>query len=1034
MAINVFDLYAKLGLDSSGYDSGLDAAKSAAKAAGVAIGASMAAAATGAAALVKQSVSAYAEYEQLVGGVETLFSNLEGTVSAAPQVLANAANAYKTAGMSANEYMDTVTSFSAALIAGLKNDYDAAAKYADMAITDMSDNANKMGTAIESIRTAYAGFAKQNYTMLDNLRLGYGGTKEEMQRLLDDAEKFSGVDYDISNLNDVYEAIHVIQTEMGITGTTAREASETISGSIGMLSGAWTNLVAGFADKEADIPKLIDDVVDSAEIAFNNLLPVTEQAITGLTQFVDNIAPTVVEKIPDIAEQIIPPLLNTASSAVNTLVVALPSMLTSIVDVVPGIITDISKTVIDNAPKLASTGKDLALTLSKGLTDSIPVLVPAAVSSVSEIARTLTEPETLKEILDAGLDIVVTLAESIGDNIPEITDTVFTIAGSVLDVITSPEFGSEIITAGGEIVVALAGGIITAVPAAIGAIVDVMTGVTDRANDPEWQERSETAGAAIVESMSTAFLNNSETFLESVENTLWRVDNLLGTHFEQWYKDFEDFSFDLGKWFWDASAEASGLNDAISEADKQFRVAEMKNAITREFNEAVRAGQDISDAFDTAREAVIKTMSDTNLYYDELYDYFNPDFLQQQAAAVNEAVAANEAAAQAQRDAFEATVAKGKEYERYYTQQVRTINVLNEEQLQGAKAQSDALIDEVQELSEKELAAQQKAADKALAEQQKAAEKALKEQQRAEEKAQKDRERAAEKAQKAQEKAEQAQTKALERAISEREKLLTKYQSDIEKIYENIDKLEAKYEDDVKSRTQDIFNSYSLFEEVPDRIQVSGADLTKNLELQVERMKLFYAELDELAAKGVDERLVEDIRSQGVGALDNLDALLDLSTAELDQYNKLYKDKATFADEQANKEFENKLHELDSMVAVEYDKIDKLTAERSKTIGETFINGIAEGMKNGFGSLTEAATNAIFGGYASQSLINYSDTETGRAEIRKSKVSDTADTSLGAGNIVINVNGIQYQNPAELAEAMSVEIQKQIRREGRAYA
>lgn len=172
MAINVFDLYAKLGLDSSGYDSGLDAAKSAAKAAGVAIGASMAAAATGAAALVKQSVSAYAEYEQLVGGVETLFSNLEGTVSAAPQVLENAANAYKTAGMSANEYMDTVTSFSAALIAGLENDYDAAAKYADMAITDMSDNANKMGTAIESIRTAYAGFAKQNYTMLDNLKLG----------------------------------------------------------------------------------------------------------------------------------------------------------------------------------------------------------------------------------------------------------------------------------------------------------------------------------------------------------------------------------------------------------------------------------------------------------------------------------------------------------------------------------------------------------------------------------------------------------------------------------------------------------------------------------------------------------------------------------------------------------------------------------------------------------------------------------------------------------------------------------------------
>ena len=220
-------------------------------------------AAAGVAALTKASVQNYAQYEQLVGGVDTLFKN------SSKKVQEYASNAYKTAGMSANEYMETVTSFSASLLQSLENDTEMAAEYANMAITDMSDNANKMGTSMEMIQNAYNGFAKQNYTMLDNLKLGYGGTKEEMERLLVDADKLSNsfnLQVDASgnlvySYADIVDAIHIVQDEMGITGTTAKEAGTTIQGSVDSMKAAWTNLVTGLGDENANIEQLFDDLV-----------------------------------------------------------------------------------------------------------------------------------------------------------------------------------------------------------------------------------------------------------------------------------------------------------------------------------------------------------------------------------------------------------------------------------------------------------------------------------------------------------------------------------------------------------------------------------------------------------------------------------------------------------------------------------------------------------------------------------------------------------------------------------------------------
>ena len=265
------------------------------------VSAVMATAAAGAiGVLTKLSVEQYAEYEQLTGGVETLFKN------SSDKVMEYANNAYESAGMSANEYMSTITGFAASLLQGLGGDTEKAAQIGNMAVTDMSDNANKMGTAIERIQDAYQGFAKQNYTMLDNLKLGYGGTKTEMERLLADAQKISGVKYDISNFNDVIEAIHVIQEQMGITGTTSLEAASTIEGSLNMTKSAWTNLLTGMADDNANFDVLVQNLVNSLGSLGENLLPRIKIAIEGIGELIRTLLPKVLDEIPEMMASLFP--------------------------------------------------------------------------------------------------------------------------------------------------------------------------------------------------------------------------------------------------------------------------------------------------------------------------------------------------------------------------------------------------------------------------------------------------------------------------------------------------------------------------------------------------------------------------------------------------------------------------------------------------------------------------------------------------------------------------------------------------------
>lgn len=344
--MNVFDLYAKIALDTGDYEKGLEDAsaktasfgsklKSGLATAAKIGGAALAAASAAIFKLGKDSVVGYAEYEQLVGGVETLFK------ASSDAVMKYADAAYQTAGLSANEYMETVTSFSASLLQSLDGDTAAAAEKANLAITDMSDNANKMGTSMEMIQNAYQGFAKQNYTMLDNLKLGYGGTKEEMQRLLDDAEKLSGQKFDLSSYGDIVDAIHVVQTEMGIAGTTALEASTTIQGSVSAMKAAWSNLITGMADENADLDTLIYNFASSVETAASNIVPRIATLVPRLIEGIVSLVDVLIPQIPPLIETLLPALIEGAVALVAGLISALPDIVWAIGEAVVVLFEDL---------------------------------------------------------------------------------------------------------------------------------------------------------------------------------------------------------------------------------------------------------------------------------------------------------------------------------------------------------------------------------------------------------------------------------------------------------------------------------------------------------------------------------------------------------------------------------------------------------------------------------------------------------------------------------------------------------------------
>ena len=429
------------------------------KTVGVAMGAVVAAAAAAAVSLGKAVVEAYGEYEQLVGGVDTLFKESSGKLQE------YASNAYKTAGMSANDYMSTVTSFSASLIQSLGGDTEAAVKYADMAITDMADNANKMGTDIGLIQNAYQGFAKQNYTMLDNLKLGYGGTKEEMERLLADATAISGIEYDISSYADVVDAIHVIQESMGIAGATAAEAEHTIEGSMNSMKAAIDNLVVGFGNADANIEQLCGNVVDAFQDVLTNITPVIENIIAALPTALNAILATLVELLPTLLETV----TSLFSQVLTTLLTLIPQLIPAVIQAVMTIVD----TVIANLPLLVDAAVQIVMSLVQGIGTALPTLIPAAIQAIITIVQSLLD--SLPLILDAALQLITGLADGLLAAIPVLIEALPEIIMSIINFILDAI--PQIIETGIQLLTSLVAALPQIITAIVAAIPEIINGI-----------------------------------------------------------------------------------------------------------------------------------------------------------------------------------------------------------------------------------------------------------------------------------------------------------------------------------------------------------------------------------------------------------------------------------------------------------------------------------------------------------------------------------------------------------------------------
>lgn len=423
---------------------------------------------------IASTITEGAALEQSIGGIETLFKESADTVKA------NAAEAYRTAGMSANQYMEQTTSFAASLLQSLGGNTAEAAKIADMAMTDMSDNSNKMGTDMERITDAYQGFAKQNYTMLDNLKLGYGGTKTEMERLLQDAQKITGIKYDINNLADVYNAIHVIQKELEIAGATQEEAIKTISGSFNSMVAAGKNVLGNLALGQDITPSLQALAQTTTTFLVGNLLPAVWNILkalpSGMVTLVQEMGTQLAAQLPSFLAQFqtgmtanlpqliaagqtmivgminglsagLPQLLQKGAEMISNLVTGAYAALPQVMDSAMAVVTSFLQMVISNLPQILQAGTQVISSVVQGIGNAMPQIIASAARMVATLLTTLVQH--LPEIVAAGFELLVSLIKGIGDAMPGIVEAAGEAASTIWDTILQidwPALGRDVVS------------------------------------------------------------------------------------------------------------------------------------------------------------------------------------------------------------------------------------------------------------------------------------------------------------------------------------------------------------------------------------------------------------------------------------------------------------------------------------------------------------------------------------------------------------------------------------------------------------
>lgn len=456
--------------------------------------------AIGAAALgkaISMSVSEGAELEQSIGGIETLFKG------SANKVMKNAADAYKTAGMSANDYMQLTTSFSASLLQSLGNDTSKSADVADMAMRDMSDNANKMGSDMGSITDAYQGFAKQNYTMLDNLKLGYGGTKTEMQRLLADAQKITGVKYDINNLSDIYSAIHVIQGELDITGTTSKEAASTISGSFSSMKASFQNVMGQIA-LGMDIGPSINALADTTATFLGNLIPAIGNVVTAIPGAVLTFAQAFATQLPTAMSSALSGVTLPSDKVVDNFMSGIQKNLPMVLRFGVDIVTNFSNGILNNLPKVITTGGNIITSFVSRVLSMLPTVLSSGTKLTSNLAKGIVN--NLPAIVSAAANAMARFISSIGKKLPQILESGITILGK------------------------LAAGMITGIPKVVGKIPQIVRSIRTAFSRVDWGE----IGNNIIKGIANGLRNAGGQLWEAVKGVLGsfksRVLSFFGIH------------------------------------------------------------------------------------------------------------------------------------------------------------------------------------------------------------------------------------------------------------------------------------------------------------------------------------------------------------------------------------------------------------------------------------------------------------------------------------------------------------------------
>lgn len=921
------------------------AVNTAVKASAAAVGAASA----GVAALGTACINAYADYEQLVGGVETLFKDSADTI----QTYAD--NAYKTAGLSANEYMETVTSFSASLLQSLDGDTEKAAAAADLAITDMADNANKMGTAMESIQYAYQGFAKQNYTMLDNLKLGYGGTKEEMQRLLADAEKLSGVKYDLSSYADIVEAIHVIQTEMGITGTTAKEASTTIQGSVASMKAAWANLMVGMADDTQDFDLLLSNFIESIGTVADNLLPRIGVVIEGMGKLVAGLAPEIASALPTLTNELLPNLVELGVQSISALVQGIQENGDSLAAGALSIVGTLAEGIAELLPMVADTAASLAVSLADGLTESLPNIIPVAIETISTLVENLTE--NANTVIDAGIQIILALGEGLIAALPQLIETVPQIVINIANVIN--DNAPKLVDTALYLITRLAVGLVQAIPTLV-------------VNIPKIIE------AIVAAFMAFQWLNLGKQLIDGVANGVKKAGESMATAAKNAFSKFK--SKITGS---EVATELKNIGKYIIDGI----VGGIKNSLSKIANIAGK----IKDTLLSKRKGLFKIASPSKLMKEEVGAYIGEGIAVGIEESGQMAVDAAETVANGIIDAFAGTET-AVEYARRTAQKVGDV-------LERELTKQNAALQEMQKQADAQQAAEELADHKKqLAEKNAELNKAKK----------KDRQKILKEIaeiedtwNKKQAKAEKA---AEQQALQERISLLKQFQQKYEAA---LDTIERK-QDSLQSKLADYGE---LFERVKTE---DGKELLQlgDLKDDIKQLEKYGDALEQLKEKGISDSLMGEIAGMGVqDALDYMNKLISMSDTKLDEYVSLFEQKQQMAQGVAEKFYKGEFDALEkaytgqlpeflagvktelsnvgtavseSMQAVSAEGVSEGIAEQQplvaeqakqltetakeeiagyqtdfKAVGESLMEGVAKGVRDGQSGVVNAVVKAL---------------------------------------------------------------------------